>query len=155
LRQQMRFEGQAAMELEFALDKIKTDETYEWRMTACEDDYLAKAESGKRKAGMILDWSPMVEAILVDMACGVTGGEIAAKFHKALAEAIVTLAKTFGVPRIALSGGSFQNRYLVERTVKRLRDEEFLPYWHQRIPPNDGGIALGQVVAAKRESKSS
>jgi hydrogenase maturation protein HypF len=51
---------------------------------------------------------------------------------------------------VALSGGCFQNRYLTERTVRRLQAEGFHPYWHQRVPPNDGGIALGQVVAAWR-----
>ena len=46
-----------------------------------------------------------------------------------------------------LSGGCFQNRYLTEYTVKRLKEESFHPYWHQRIPPNDGGIAVGQIGA--------
>ena len=50
--------------------------------------------------------------------------------------------------RVVLSGGCFQNRYLTERTVRRLQAEGFQPYWHQRVPPNDGGIALGQIVAA-------
>jgi len=49
-----------------------------------------------------------------------------------------------------LTGGCFQNRYLTERAVGRLRAEGFRPYWHQRIPPNDGGIALGQVTGAAR-----
>jgi hydrogenase maturation protein HypF len=53
-----------------------------------------------------------------------------------------------------LSGGCFQNRYLTERTVRRLRAEGFQPYWHQHVPPNDGGIALGQVVAARRAPNS-
>jgi len=47
-----------------------------------------------------------------------------------------------------LTGGCFQNRYLAERAISRLRECGFKPYWHQRIPPNDGGIAFGQVVAA-------
>jgi hydrogenase maturation protein HypF len=51
---------------------------------------------------------------------------------------------------VVLSGGCFQNRYLTERAVRRLSAEGFRPYWHQRVPPNDGGIALGQVVAAQR-----
>jgi hydrogenase maturation protein HypF len=46
-----------------------------------------------------------------------------------------------------LSGGCFQNRYLLERTIDRLQAAGFRPVWHQRIPPNDGGIALGQVAA--------
>jgi len=52
---------------------------------------------------------------------------------------------------VALSGGCFQNRYLTERTVHRLQAEGFQPGWHQRVPPNDGGIVLGQVVAARRQ----
>jgi hydrogenase maturation protein HypF len=48
-----------------------------------------------------------------------------------------------------LSGGCFQNRYLTERTVTRLHAEGFQPYWHQRVPPNDGGIALGQIYAVR------
>jgi hydrogenase maturation protein HypF len=53
---------------------------------------------------------------------------------------------------VALTGGCFQNRYLLERTVTRLAAEKFQPYWHQRVPTNDGGIALGQVMAAWREA---
>jgi len=50
-----------------------------------------------------------------------------------------------GETRVVLSGGCFQNRYLTERTVARLREAGFQPYWHQRVPPNDGGLALGQI----------
>jgi len=49
-----------------------------------------------------------------------------------------------------MSGGCFQNSYLTERAVTRLRQAGLRPYWHQRIPPNDGGICLGQVIAARR-----
>ena len=92
----------------------------------------------------------MVEAILSDVQKGVAIGRISAKFHNALAEAVVTVAKKAGEQRVMLSGGCFQNRYLTERTVRRLRAEGFQPYWHQRVPPNDGGIALGQIVAVLR-----
>jgi hydrogenase maturation protein HypF len=47
-----------------------------------------------------------------------------------------------------LSGGCFQNKYLTERLIQELHAERFQPYWHQRVPPNDGGISLGQVMAA-------
>jgi hydrogenase maturation protein HypF len=75
---------------------------------------------------------------------------IAAKFHNTLAEMIVAVAGRGGERRVVLSGGCFQNKYLTEQTVRRLEEEGFRPYWHQRIPPNDGGIALGQVAAASR-----
>ncbi len=91
----------------------------------------------------------MIPAILADVRAGISVAEISAKFHNALAEAVVAVANHFGEPRMVLSGGCFQNRYLTERTVTRLRAENFQPYWHQRVPPNDGGIALGQIFAAR------
>ena len=91
-----------------------------------------------------------MEAILSDVQKGVATGKISAKFHNALAEAVVAVAERIGERRVVLSGGCFQNRYLTERTVRRLQAEGFQPYWHQRVPPNDGGIALGQIVAAIR-----
>jgi hydrogenase maturation protein HypF len=80
---------------------------------------------------------------------------MAAKFHNALVEAIVSVAARVGEECVLLTGGCFQNRYLIERAIQRLRKAHFSPYWHQRIPPNDGGIALGQIVAASRERCSS
>jgi hydrogenase maturation protein HypF len=160
LRQQMRYEGQAAMELEFALDGIETDEAYPLPIADCRlpigkaASAAGKSKTGNRKSEMILDWSPMIEAILSDVQKGVAIGRISAKFHNALAEAVVAVAKKTGERRVVLSGGCFQNRYLTERTVRRLQAEGFQAYWHQRVPPNDGGIALGQVVAARRADKS-
>jgi len=159
LRQAMRFEGQAAMELEFALDGIETDEAYPLPIADCRlpvekaTSTAGESEIGNRKSEMILDWSPMVEAILADVKRGAGVREISAKFHNALAEAIVDVAQYVGKMRVALSGGCFQNRYLTERAVRRLQAEGFQPYWHQRVPSNDGGIALGQVVAALRAQR--
>jgi hydrogenase maturation protein HypF len=157
LRQQIRFEGQAAMELEFAVENIRTDEFYELRIAdgGFQNERAPDTERpsaiGNQQSAIILDWSPMIETILADAQRGVSLGVISAKFHNALAEGIVTVAKRVGQSRVALSGGCFQNRYLTERTVRRLRAEGFRPYWHQRVPPNDGGISLGQVVAALRQ----
>jgi hydrogenase maturation protein HypF len=137
LRQQMAFEGQAAMELEFALAGAVTDGFYQLPLVT-------------RHAMCILDWAPMLAEILLDVQHQVAIGEISAKFHNTLAETIVAVARRFGHARVALSGGCFQNRCLLERTVQRLGAEKFQPYWHQRVPTNDGGIALGQVMAAFR-----
>jgi hydrogenase maturation protein HypF len=142
LRQQMRFEGQAAMELEFTLHGVETGEAYELRIT--------NSEAGTPGSALVLDWSQMVETILADVKAGIPAAKISAKFHNALAGAIVAVAKRVGEPRVVLSGGCFQNRYLTWRVVTQLREEKCQPYWHQRVPPNDGGIALGQVVAALR-----
>ena len=136
LRQQMRFEGQPAMELEFALEGVATDARYDLSLVT-------------RHSSFVLDWSLMIHSILADVNGGVSVAEISAKFHNALAEAVVEVAKASRLSRVVLSGGCFQNRYLAERTVSRLRAENFQPYWHQRVPPNDGGIALGQIFAAR------
>jgi len=136
LRQKVSFEGQAAMELEFSLDGIETNEAYAFHITG--------------KAPLILDWQPVIEGILADLEHGLPIGEISAKFHNSLVEAIVIIARRVGEPKVALTGGCFQNRYLTERAVKRLQQEGFHAYWHQRVPPNDGGIALGQILAVRR-----
>jgi hydrogenase maturation protein HypF len=151
LRQRIRFEGQAAMELEFALDGVVTDEAYPLPIADCRLPIEGKSEIRNSKSEIMLDWSPMIKAILEDVERGVSIGEISAKFHNALAEAIVAVARQVGQSRVVLSGGCFQNRYLTERSVTRLRAEGFQPYWHQRVPPNDGGIALGQIIAARRQ----
>jgi len=136
LRQRTRFEGQAAMELEFAIERVETASHYP----------MAWMEN--TASPVMLDWQPSVEALLSDLRGGTLAGVMAARFHNALVEAIVMAAKRFGHERVALSGGCFQNRYLTERAIRRLREAGFRPYWHQRVPPNDGGIALGQVAAA-------
>ena len=137
LRQTCRFEGQAAMELEFLAHEVATEESYPFAMLDGKD-------------GSSLDWAPMVRAIVEDASQGGGSRVIAAKFHNTLAQIMIRVAKQSGEEKVVLSGGCFQNRYLTERAVQRLRAEGFRPYWHQRVPPNDGGIALGQVAAVSR-----
>jgi len=133
LRQLATFEGQAAMELEFA------------RQLDVRGAYPFRIDEGKP---MKLDWGPMIRELLADVSRNESTGVISAKFHNALAEMIVFIAKKIGEQNVVLTGGCFQNCYLTEHAVARLREEKFTPYWHNRIPPNDGGIALGQAVAA-------
>jgi len=132
-----QFEGQAAMELEWARSGLETDEAYLFRIW-------------EEQSTLILDWEPLIRGIMSDARDKVPVARIAAKFHNALVEGIVAVAGRMGEERVVLTGGCFQNRYLTEGTVRRLRAEGFRPYWHQRIPPSDGGIALGQIVAASR-----
>jgi hydrogenase maturation protein HypF len=141
LRQVMRFEGQAAMELEFATDGTETSENYSVELIEPDGD----------DAPLIFDWQQMTKEILEDVRGQIPTGIISAKFHNTLAEAIVAVANRLNEERIVLTGGCFQNKYLTERSIIRLREEGFRPYWHQRVPPNDGGIALGQIIAASLE----
>ena len=78
-----------------------------------------------------------------------THPDIARRFHHTLARIIVAVARRIGEPKVVLTGGCFQNRYLTECAIRHILENGFHPYWHQRIPPNDGGIALGQVMAAR------
>jgi hydrogenase maturation protein HypF len=137
LRHRVTFEGQAAMELEFSIQP-DIDDVYPFEIT--------------NTLPSVVDWVPMIPEILIDLQKGQATGNISAKFHNTLTEIIVAVARKVGEPKVLLTGGCFQNRYLVERSVGRLSDAGFKPYWHQRVPPNDGGIALGQVVAAARSA---
>ena len=132
IRQVCRHEGQAAMELEFAIGDTSGSGSYPF----------AIEEEGET---LVFDWRPMVRAIVAERSAA---SQTAAKFHNTLVTAGVEIARRVGQPKIVLSGGCFQNKYLTERFIVALRAAGFAPYWHQRVPPNDGGIALGQIVAA-------
>jgi hydrogenase maturation protein HypF len=136
LRHQVAFEGQAAMELEFAV--VEDGGRYGYAIR-------------KEKDTLIIDWEPAIREMLADVERKVPVGKIAARFHNMLVEAAVEIAYRIEEERIVLTGGCFQNRYLAERAVRRFEAEGFRPYWHQRVPPNDGGIALGQVFAVVRK----
>ena len=136
LRQKTRYEGQAAMELEFATHGLSVGESYPVEVQR------------PRGEPAVVDVRSLIRGIMADVENGVDTGIIATKFHNSLAEAIVAVALMVGEKRVLLTGGCFQNKYLTERTVARLEATDFKPYWHQRIPPNDGGIALGQLAAA-------
>ena len=138
VRQKVTFEGQAAMELESVIDPEVAD-LYPFKLN--------------NDAPHIIDWAPMIGDILVDLQRGISAGCISAKFHNTLAEIIVAVSQQIVIPKVVLTGGCFQNRYLLEQAVQRLSQAGFKPYWHQRVPPNDGGIALGQVAAAARASR--
>ena len=133
LRQRTSFEGQAAMELEFAANDEFSGPGYPVVLSGNDP--------------IVIDWEPAIRALLSDIRSGTSPGAISAKFHHMLSEVIVATAQKVAQPKVILSGGCFQNRYLTETVVEALRVAGFSPVWHQRIPPNDGGIALGQAIA--------
>lgn len=137
LRMQNRFEGQAAMELEWSATGI-TAPPFPFSII----------EPAKREQPFIVDWEPMIRALLDEVRAGVPVAQLAARFHQTLVSIIVAMAERAGLERVVLTGGCFQNVMLTELAVRELRTHGFRPYWHQRVPPNDGGISLGQVAAA-------
>jgi len=142
------FEGEAAMALEFAIAE-ETDEGYTFTVADA-----ALGMDGMYDPRWIIDWSPMLDALLEDIDRGTGAARIAARFHNGIVEGAVGVARRAARERVVLGGGCFQNRHLLERMVRRLSEEGFRPYWHQRVPPNDGGISLGQIAVASALTKS-
>ena len=101
---------------------------------------------------MLIDAEPTLRAILDDVAAGVSTGVIALRFHDAIVEVIVQVAELvramYGISLVALSGGCFMNRYLVEQTSDRLGKRGFTVALNGSLPPNDGCISYGQAVVA-------
>lgn len=150
LQQVVHYEGQAAMELEFLTAEIAAHEAAHIGNYKFEIEVAKESPTINLQPITLINWSPVISGILDDMKQKIQIAHISIKFHNTLAEIIITIAKQINQQRVVLSGGCFQNRYLTERAVRRLEEEGFRPYWHQRIPPNDGGIALGQTVAYLR-----
>jgi hydrogenase maturation protein HypF len=145
LRQTTSFEGQAAMELEFTADPEERGD-YPFEIET------SRADNARTVA--VIDWRPLIEAVLEEIARGTAKPVVAARFHNTLAEAIVRVARRIGRDVVALSGGCFQNRLLTERVCEGLRRAGHRVLLHRQVPPGDGGVSLGQIaVAAARLQK--
>lgn len=129
------FEGQAAMMVEFAAE------------SGSDGAYDVSFRDGNP---LVFDWEPLVREVLGDQRAGVPAGVICARFQNTLADLIIQVARRVGVPQVVLTGGCFQNGYLTGRAFRLLEGAGFRPFVHQRVPPNDGGIALGQIVIGAR-----
>lgn len=152
IAQRVTFEGEAAMALEWAVDMHETG-AYSIpvvRVAGGDDESPAAADACDGAAACLLelDWRPAVEELLADRAAGVGVPVAAARFHNGLVNAIAQVAERVGEERVALTGGCFQNRVLLERATARLSALGFEPLLHRQVPANDGGLALGQVAVA-------
>lgn len=135
LVQRATFEGQAAMAVEHAA-RAGRARPYPYALTRGSDPRV------------LVRWEPIVRGIVEGLRAGEPVGDVAARFQATLAEVIVEIAHEVGESKVVLSGGVFQNALLSARACDRLAEEGFRPYVHQRVPPNDGGISLGQIVVA-------
>ncbi len=138
VRTRVNYEGQAAIELEAACDPLERA-AYP----------LPLARDGTR---IVLDARAAVAAVVEDLEAGVRVGRVAARFHNALAGATTAACIELAVQRdlyaVALSGGTFQNRVLLERVAADLRRAGVRVLIPERLPPNDGGISYGQAAVA-------
>src|SRR5512135_211985 len=94
-----------------------------------------------------IDWRPWVAEALRLRRQGVAPSVLSARFHNALAQGCLEVARRAGIGTVALSGGCFQNRFLAERVEGRLARDGFRVLTHRRVPPGDGGLAVGQLWA--------
>lgn len=122
----VEYEGQAAIALQHAIQTEAEPYSLTW-------------DAGK------FDWRPMVREIMSERRCA---HRVAARFHRTLVSLIVALAHQHASRDVLLTGGCFQNCWLLNNAIAALREAGFEAHWPQEIPPNDGGLAVGQVVAA-------
>ncbi len=99
-----------------------------------------------------ISFLPAIQQICADLSHGVSTGIISARFHNTVTEAsfqaVQKISRETGINKIVLSGGTFQNKYLYESLETKLRKNNFVTFSHEKIPCNDGGLALGQLVIA-------
>ena len=137
LRFFVNYEGQAAVEFEQSIDVV-TNDRYSFYFV----------ESGGR---YLIKWDEMIKQVVFDVESGVGIGMISAKFHNGLAEVVSKvvgeIAEDKGFEKVVLSGGVFMNIFLLDALTDKLKEKGLQIYTHSRVPANDGGIALGQLVA--------
>ena len=136
VRQSVNYEGQAAIEFEALADKNE------------HGVYQFDIEPG---IGSI-SAAPVIQSVVADVRTGVPAPIISARFHNGLARTVydvcVSIRNSRGLNEVALSGGVFQNATLLKRALDLLRAAGFVVYTHRLVPPNDGGLALGQAMIA-------
>ncbi len=145
---QASFEGQAAMAVQFA-----GEQEVEAGGVTVEGYSMDLVPSDSPDTKWTVDWRPMISAMLDNLCKGYRREKIAARFHVGLAEATVRLAQAAGLPRVVLTGGCFQNRLLLSLVRQQLEAAGFTVYSHALVPPNDGGLSLGQAVVAAQQLK--
>ena len=134
VRQQVTYEGQAAIELEALVDPT-CRESYEFALQ-----------------GSNVDPAPLLQALVADLRHGLALPILAARFHNGVARMVLDiccrLRAATGLDEVALAGGVWQNRTLLQKTRSLLAAGGFTVYVHRRVPANDGGLALGQAMIA-------
>ena len=134
VRQTVNYEAQAAIEME-AIANMR------------EPGYYPMALEGE-----LIDPAPMLQGMIADLRNGVSQPILAARFHSGIAQMVLDtclrLRKQFDIDEVALSGGVWQNTFLLSLTVGLLQENEFKVILHRQVPTNDGGLALGQAVVA-------
>jgi hydrogenase maturation protein HypF len=144
VRDRVSYEGQAAVELEWLALTTEPD-----------GDYPVAFGAGADGA-FVVETQPLVRAVAADVGQEVAAARIARRFHSTMVALIVSVCERLrqetGLARVTLSGGVFLNALLTEEVVSRLHAEGFMAFRHRQVPPNDGGLSLGQLAIAAASS---
>jgi hydrogenase maturation protein HypF len=151
VRQAVNYEAQAAIEFEAMVDE---DERGAYFFDVKREDATRLTPHASRIT-LPISPAPLLHALLADLHTHTPTPLIAARFHNGVAEmvrqVVTMLRQETGIAHVALSGGVWQNITLLTKTVRLLQAAGFTVLTHHQVPPNDGGVALGQmVIAAKR-----
>jgi hydrogenase maturation protein HypF len=149
VRDRVSYEGQAAIELEWLATGVAPDGTYPF-------DVGLPEEGGAADAPLVVDTRPLIATVAEEARKGVEAARIARRFHTALVDLIAAVCgrvrEATGLGAVVLSGGVFLNALLTREAYARLGREGFRVYRHRRVPPNDGGLSLGQLAVAAARS---
>ncbi|MGP0064633.1 MAG: carbamoyltransferase HypF [Isosphaeraceae bacterium] len=147
VRQEVSYEGQAAIELEWLASTVVADGSYDFEVVEAES-----RQGSPPPDRLVLDMRPTITEIAAEVRRGVSPAVIGRRFHSTIVEAIAAVCRRLrartGVDAVVLSGGVFLNVLLTEESVDRLSTEGFRVYRHRRVPPNDGGLSLGQLAVS-------
>ncbi|MCA1685063.1 MAG: Sua5/YciO/YrdC/YwlC family protein, partial [Planctomycetia bacterium] len=145
VRDRVSYEGQAAVELEWLATGFPPDRAYPF-------EFGPPGEVGANEPPLVVDTRPLIRAVVAESAGGVPAGLIARRFHSTLVDLIAVvcgrLSYSTGITDVVLSGGVFLNSMLTGEVVARLARGGFRVYRHRLVPPNDGGLSLGQLAVA-------
>jgi hydrogenase maturation protein HypF len=145
LRNRVSFEGQAALELEWLAAEVPPQGAYPF-------DLVPTGEGELAEVLLVIDTRPIIRAVAQNASQGTNARVIARRFHSTMVEMIAAtcdrLRQATGLEVVVLSGGVFMNALLTRETSDRLRRAGFRVYCHRLVPPNDGGLSLGQLAVA-------
>jgi hydrogenase maturation protein HypF len=139
------YEGQAAMELEWLASGVAPDGCYPF-------DLIETPSGRSAQVTWVIDTRPLIAAVARDVCQGLSAALVSRRFHSTLVAMIARvcgrLREQTGLETVVLSGGVFLNALLTEEVSEQLRLDGFLVLRHRQVPPNDGGLSLGQLAIA-------
>jgi hydrogenase maturation protein HypF len=142
------FEGEPAMRLESVCAESAGPESNSGESTSSQWPARMKGMLDERDGMLCFDWRGLVREIVTGIKVGRSASELSQAFHQAIADMVESVVERFSGYKVVLSGGCFQNRILTETIVGQLKLKSRDVLTHGQIPPNDGGLAAGQIAIA-------